>query len=361
MTQPLHTLVTHAGAFHADELMAIVLLEQFYLLRPVRVWMGDEAGLEALVRDGIRPVVPAVVLPDGREDRREPAWVVRTRSPALLTAARNQADTFVIDVGGQLDPGQLNLDHHQASMTDGWDDGTPYSSTGLVWRWLQAQGHLSSLPQAMQTEIEDTLIRPLDAHDNGVALCNEALVVEAYNRGAGNTELQAAQFDKALDFLREVLANHLHRARMKLEAQDILAEAWMMAQARKETFVILPEALPYPDGAGLLKALSEDQATLLGVPGKGNRYSLISLPGDSGRFSSKCPMPEDWGGRMDFIVDTPEGAVELAFSHKTGFMCVVKGGAVEARRVARTVVAHQPNLVDTLVPAPDAPRIKIGP
>lgn len=338
MTQPLHTLVTHAGSFHADEIMAIALLERFYLLRPVRVARNLANGAEVdLITRGSRPDFQPVATPDGVLDARQPCWIVRTRNPDLLAAARANPETFVLDVGAELDPARLNFDHHQASMTQAWPDGTPYSSTGLAWRWLKEQGHLATLSPAAQEEIELALIRPLDAHDNGVAVCNEASVVEGFNRGSENEE-QLGQFEKALGFLREVLDNTLYRCQVKLECRAILEDAWTRAQGRGEDFVVLSAPLASRDGAKILDAISSGRAQLLGVPGSGNRVSLLSLRGKDGPFSTRCPVPESWRGRLDFPVETPSGPVQIAFAHKNGFMCVVEGGRKAARLAAREIV-----------------------
>lgn len=339
MSQPLHTLVTHAGAFHSDEIMALVLLERYYLARPVVRVEPTAAELMALLTDGTVPALPKRMTDDGLEDARTPCLVVRTRSTEALAAARSNPTTFVIDVGGELEPDKLNFDHHQASMQESWPDGTPYSSTGLVWRWLREHQHLASLGEAVLDELEVALIRPLDAHDNGLALSQVAQVCEGYNRHSDQGPGQMEQFGKAWHFLGEVLDNHLYQAQMKVQAKATLRAAWEMAQRRNERHVVLEEALAYPDGTGLLAEISEGQAELLAIPGRGNRYSLISLPID-GRFTIKCPVPEQWRGLMDQAIEVDGHRIQLAFAHKTGFMCVVQGGPNDAHRMASHIVAH---------------------
>lgn len=345
MSQPLYQVVTHAGSFHSDEVMALALLKRFFFFRPLRLVDFPKATLRRLWEQGERPVLPSTFDAAGREDARAPHWVIRTRDADLLALARRHAETFVIDVGGEFDADRLNFDHHQDSMKDTWPDGTALSSTGLIWNWLKAQGHLTSLPIEIQGDLEKTLIRPLDAHDNGLTLFPLAEVCEGFNRLADSGE-QLEQFEKALSFMEGVFDNFLHLSTMKLTGRRVLEHEWAAAQRRGETFVVLKEPLAYADGTGLLREVSGGQATLLGIAGRGNRYSLISLPQKNGdRFSIKCPFPEAWRGRMDFTVDLEGRPVTLAFVHKTGFMGVVQGGPEDVRRVARGVLSEP-------VPAP---------
>lgn len=330
-------VITHAGAFHADELMAIALLERFAFTSPLRVALcWEPQDVQALIEHDRRPPVPALVDERGVQDCRQPVWVFRTRQPELLEAARARPDVFVIDVGGHYDPTALNFDHHQAEMTLTWPNGTTYSSTGLVWRWLEDTGRLSSLPDQVRSSLAERLIEPLDAHDNGVRLSPDGTAVEEYNRsGGGDPEVQLIQFEKALRLCRDRLENALHATTNRELARDVLAHAWSRASARGERFVILDEPLPGTDGTRLLHEVSGGHCLLLGLPSQSNRYSLISLPANEDRFSIICPVPESWRGRMDFSVDLGQlGSVHLAFAHKTGFMCVVEGGPKETRAVA---------------------------
>lgn len=330
------TIVTHAGAFHSDEIMALVLLEEFYLAQPLRFEALSAEQTLAVLQGGPRPALPPRLGPDGLEDHRTGCWVVRTRNAEHLEAACANPEVMVLDVGGQHDAAALNFDHHQSSMTDCWEDGTPLSSTGLVWRWLKEQGLLTIDP-GEQLELEETLIRPLDAHDNGQAEFDVAGVCEDFNRLGSDNDIQLHQFQKAMAYVREVWGNHRFKAVARAQARPVLAQAWEQAQERGERFVVLEESLAYPDGTGLLKSISNDQALLLAIPGKGSRFSVISVP-ENDRFSIRCPLPEEWRGQMDFDVELEGQPVRLAFAHKTGFMGVVQGSAQDVGRVCRHVV-----------------------
>ena len=339
MNQPRHILLTHAGAFHSDELMAFALLERFYLCRPARVAHGmTPDALMGLLTDSRFPEFEPVVGFDGRVDARSPCPIVRTRDPAALAVARAHPSVFVIDVGGVFDPSALNFDHHQANLSETWDDGTEFSSTGLVWRWLRQRGTLGlELEDDVLDELERALIKPLDAHDNGQEPCGLATVCEGYNRHPAEG---LDQFQKALRLMVDALENAVHAAETQARARRHLAAAWA-ARPLGQEYLMLREPLKASNGSQLLKEISGDEALLLGFPTNGPRYNLVSVRGDT-PFSSKCPVPAEWRGRMDFNVRTCTRTVRVAFAHKNGFMCVVEGTQKDAEALARHIVAeHQ--------------------
>ena len=333
-------LVTHSGAFHSDELMALALLQRFVVNRPVRLASGLSLGqIKSLLKGEGAPGFSSRWSADGVEDCRTPCTIVRTRDAEVLSIAKQSTSTWVLDVGGEYNPQQLNFDHHQDSMREQWEDGTPYSCAGLVWRWIMdqgaAQGELS--PEVAQ-DVGLSLIRGLDSHDNGVLPFPEAIACEGYNRNQVDETIAAEQFEKALAFMSDVLDNAIHQARAKVGARQVLQRAWEQ-RSPGQRYVVLESAMDYPDGTGLLKEVSNGEALLLGLPGKSNRYNLISTSLEN-RFESACPVPEAWRGKMDFLVQDDLGDVSIAFAHKTGFMCVVEGGPSEAVRVARMVLAE---------------------
>lgn len=96
----MYSVYTHAQQFHVDELMAIALLDKYFL--------------------------------DGKYD----LYRINRDSPLILDAQRD-IHSFVIDFGFIYDPYMLNFDHHQNDESLCWEDGTLYSSCGLVWSWLK--------------------------------------------------------------------------------------------------------------------------------------------------------------------------------------------------------------------------------
>lgn len=337
MSQSLYSIVTHSGSFHADEIMAVALLERFYLLRPVRVSIDDDFDTQVSWING--SVVPqnSTWSADGVEDSRTPVMLMRSRDARLLKEAKASATTFVLDVGGELNEGLLNFDHHQKSMKKTWPDGTPLSSTGLVWLWLKENNHLQ-LANEIIAELEEKIIKPLDAHDNGVAVSPIASHMAGYNRDSEDPAQQNHQFNQAKTLIKDTLENALYSAQMKLEATRVISQQWEKAKKHGDTHVLLSRPLEYKDCAGLLKSISKDQADMIIIPGLGNRFSVISLSKDVA-FSIKSPCPSDWRGKSDFHTNIDGKSVMIRFAHKSGFMCVVEGSHKDAQKVARHIIA----------------------
>ena len=349
-------IVTHAGSFHADELMAVALLEKFMFPQGVYVHINPEEEQVKSWLEGVTPPSPSVFFPDGTQDCRTKVAVVRTRTASLLKKATQNSDVFVIDVGGIHNDSALNFDHHQKSMKETWEDGSPLSSTGLVWRYLKTN-NLLHLPVSVMEDVELRLIKPLDAHDNGLATFPLSSIVASFNRETQDGSLQDEQFTKALALMKESLENALFSAELKHEATQVLTTQWQKAQKNHDTVVLLQKHIPYHDCAGLLKNISQNQADMIVIPGQGNRFSVISLGLDE-PFSIKVPCPASWRGQMDFTQKIKGKDITIKFAHKTGFMCVVEGTHQDALEVGRFIVSQNK---PSSKPQSSKPQVRKGP
>lgn len=339
-------IITHAGSFHADEVMACALLEKFLFHQglSVTIDLPQEEALSLLQNEKAYQT-PTRFFPDGTEDCRQKIPVIRTRDAKLLEVANKNPNCFVIDVGGNRSDKMLNFDHHQKSMKETWNDEnkTPLSSTGLVWLYLKNNAYLDHISSDVLQEVEDRLIKPLDQHDNGLSVYPWASIVGSYNRDTKNTKLVDEQFIKVLNLAHEQFDNVFHTAQLKIEATLALNKAWETAKRKNDTVVLLPRDIAYHDCAGLLKTISNDEANILVIPGSGNRFSVVSLP-IKDPFSIKCPMPQSWRGKMNFSVPLNNKKIPVKFAHKTGFMCVVEGSAHDALSVGREVIKNNLSL-----------------
>ena len=264
--------------------------------------------------------------------------------------ARSNPTVMVLDVGADFDSNLLNFDHHQDSMRETWEDGTPFSSAGLVWRWLRTKGVLEPvLGEELADVIEHELIRPLDKQDNGIEIFEPAMVLDLYNRSG----LQSAQFKKASQFLEDYIDNKIYHLSEDLACEMELRKAWQLRQ-KDSRYIVLNEKLPGNRATDLLKKVSADEALLMISPRSVEKgiYSLTSMSKEE-MFSVKCPFPEEWCGHNNLMVNIKGQNVHLDFVHKNGFIGIVRGGPEAAKLVADYVIEHNLELgiIQPLLPA----------
>lgn len=123
---------THNGVFHSDEVVACAIL---------------------------------CLLNKGKEIQ-----IIRTRDDSIL----NQCH-ICVDIGGR------NFDHHQPNFNSTRDNGIPYASAGLVWKYYGEKlvfnymnynpyfcKHTNLIP-AILKKIDDKIISSVDCEDNGIS------------------------------------------------------------------------------------------------------------------------------------------------------------------------------------------------
>lgn len=187
----ISTVITHDGIFHADEVTAVALIK---LLNP---------EIE----------------------------VIRSRDKSVIPLGKDDANTIVLDTGGELNPAKLCFDHHQ--------DLSLRSSAGLIWETFrneifQSQG----ITEQAQIEYMFSKINPFvsaiddwDTNGNGVIQLWKKLSVElknfnhyslliaSFNRNMTDATEQMSQFTLAVNFATEMLKNQFYSANKSFEAE----------------------------------------------------------------------------------------------------------------------------------------------
>ena len=166
-------VVTHNRAFHIDELFAISLLHIFY-------FKGADYKL------------------------------IRTRDKQILEQYKKDSNVFVVDVGFEYNQSMKNFDHHQNTLKVTWNDGTPYSSCGLVWKFLKENNFLSMNQQTIDF-VEKKIIKPIDLQDNGKGSFSEGFLFNLYNRNHEDDKVLDKQFNKALKSAIHFLQNFIFK------------------------------------------------------------------------------------------------------------------------------------------------------
>ena len=119
-------LITHNGSFHSDDVFACATL----------CLMLEKKG--------------------------EQFDIIRTRDNEII-----RTGDYVFDLGNMYDEEKNRFDHHQIGGAGGRENGIEYSSFGLVWKKFGAEICES---QKVADMIDNKLVAPVDAFDNGIDL-----------------------------------------------------------------------------------------------------------------------------------------------------------------------------------------------
>ena len=166
----MFNVVTHHRHFHNDEVMAIALLEVFFL--------------------------------------KENYNLIRTRDKNIISKHQKLDNSFVIDVGFQYNENALNFDHHQNNMSLAWEDGTPFSSCGLIWKFLKENGHLKNkISNQKVFFFEELVIKNIDKQDNGIGHWADGVFISMYNRNHHDNKIMDKQFKRAVAASKDYILN----------------------------------------------------------------------------------------------------------------------------------------------------------
>ena len=138
----VETIETHSGRFHLDEMLAIAVLKDLFHNKAYRLLTSAELAVAQNEED-------TAAVREKRERRMLGPYGARginylrrrifdssdPRATEVLEEARNDLHRLLLDKGHDLNPGKLNIDHHQG--------GVSRSTAGLVWSlygeaWLRS-------------------------------------------------------------------------------------------------------------------------------------------------------------------------------------------------------------------------------
>lgn len=285
----MKTLVTHNGTFHADDVFAVATF-----------LMANNSDNE---------------------------WqVVRSRDDDVI----KKADA-VIDVGGVYDIATLRFDHHQAGGAGIRANGIPYASFGLVWNIF---GDMITMDKGLKDEIENKLVLPIDANDNGIKLANNLIedvyvyeistLVADFNvtwkeesvSDDGRDKKRYENFMYLVSVATKLIERIIVRARDKYEAKKFVVDAYDNATDKR--LIILDGYYPWQD---VLVNLPEP---LFVVFPNGDHWTLKTVSKEKGSFESRKQLPESWAGLRDKELAEVTGVPDAYFCHNARFIANTK-------------------------------------
>lgn len=272
--------VTHGGIFHADEVMATVILGKVF----------------------------------------EDLKVLRTFSvPNILNP-----DVIVYDIGG----GQY--DHHQKGGNGARENGVLYSSCGLIWRDFGHKLVADTVnPELVWSLVDHDLIQGIDAIDNGIKLKTNPCIpqcmtlsraISGFNPRWDSNEDADEAFLKAVAFAEVVFDNVLADATSKAKAKAIVDEAIARSNGK---IMILDRFVPWQDCIFSSKNPKAPEIQFVVFPSNRGGYNWQCVPVSLGSFFQRKAVPSEWKGLNGSSLQEVTGIATATFCHPAGFI----GGA----------------------------------
>ncbi|WP_246941610.1 MYG1 family protein [Bacillus pinisoli] len=270
---------THSGSFHADDVIAFVILDGLY----------------------------------------GPLELVRSRDEEELSNC-----DLIFDVGGG------KYDHH-TNNKEYRENGIPYAAAGLVWRdfgklLLEKKGFDATSINRVFTYIDEQYIQGLDAIDNGVRFTREIIVpdltsdIQRFNPRWNKPADENEQFLKAVEYAKISFYNLLDDQLSRLAAVDIIKEAYK-ARERKE-LLVLEQHCPWQGTLLDLDRDGEVKFVIYKDPRKG--YLIQVVPVGRNTFEARKDLPEQWAGKEADELNRMIGIEDAIFAHPARFIAGAK-------------------------------------
>jgi len=279
-----------------------------------------------------------------------------TAMPILRT--RNQVEidkaSVVVDVGGTYEPEKHRYDHHQRSFTDIYCEkyeGIKLSSAGLVFKHFGSAvvealcGPLEpKASAAILAKTYDTLIRELDALDNGVQVADEPRYRICTHLGARVGRLNPGWQEAS----SPEMENTRFKQAMQLAAQELCdvvggyCSNWLPARAIVEgalaqccevhpsgEIMKLPRFCPWQEHLFDLEEETSREPLTKYVIFADSRagWRVQAVPKTRGSFENRLSLPQAWCGLRDAELSELSGISGCVFVHANGF---IGGNASEA-------------------------------
>ena len=269
--------VTHAGLFHADEVMATVILSRIREVRLCRV----------------------LRVPEGLSE-----------------------DVLIYDIG------MGKYDHHQKGGNGARESGVRYAACGLIWRDFGQAVIEAAAPDlgaedraAVWSRLDRELISRIDAADNGEAPREDPTALAALISGCNPAWDQDTESDDA--FLEAVsLAEIVFRHALGNAASAVRAERQVRRALDRSTppILVLDRFMPWRETVFAREAETGERYHYVVFPAVRGGFNCQCVPRQDDLFCPRLPFPESWRGLRDAQLQKITGVEDALFCHPAGFL-----------------------------------------
>ena len=279
-------LLTHAGIFHPDEVMATAIID---ILNS-----GEVVGLYRTFK------VPS------------------------------DFKGIVYDIGGG------EFDHHQKGGNGIRPNGIPYASCGLIWNKF-AESIIGTLCPSLcdddiisiKNAVDSAILTGIDARDNGVFNCGEQYnsftisdTISGFNPEWDSEKSSDHCFIEAVSFAKNILMRFISRQVSIIKARHIVLDA---IDASEDGIMILSKFVPW-QGTLLKEEGKAEEIKFCIFPSNRGGYNVQTIPIEIRSNEHRCDFPKEWWGDHE-----KSGINECTFIHNSGFMaaCDTLESAIE--------------------------------
>jgi uncharacterized UPF0160 family protein len=273
-------VVTHHGTFHADEIIAIAVLEELF----------------------------------GEVD------IVRTRDEKLFEGA-----DFVVDVGGG------EFDHH-TNDKEYRDNDIPYASAGLIWRefgedLIRMHGvNEDNEVRTIFNVIDNSFMQGLDAIDNGVRFQQDipvpdlSMIIKSFNPNWNSNDSEEKCFKDALALAKTVFRNVFHGQLAVYDAKKAIREAYNNREQKE--LLILERSAPWQQA--LMEIDKKQEVLFVVFPDNHEGYRIQAVRKKLHSFDARKDLPRKWAGLEGQKLNEIIGIDDAIFCHPARFIAGAK-------------------------------------
>ena len=251
--------------------------------------------------------------------------IIRTRDPKIF-----QTGDYVYDVGGENISEKNLFDHHQKGGAGSRPNGIPYASFGLVWK---TYGEQICGSKEVADKIDEKLVQPIDASDNGIDLCKftgevKPLFFQDIFYSFKPSWKEDQDIDKAfmqvLPLAIKILKREIIKTRDDLEAYSYVENIYNKTENKK--LIVLDKN--YPWGENLV---THSEPLLAVYPRVDGKWGVGTVPKILGSYERRLDLPESWAGKRDKELVEITGVADAVFCHNGRFMVVAgsRAGAIK--------------------------------
>ncbi|KAJ3024894.1 UNVERIFIED_CONTAM: hypothetical protein HDU68_007678 [Siphonaria sp. JEL0065] len=303
------SIITHSGTFHADETLAVFMLQ--------------------------------------KTSQFKNATVTRTRDEAVIASG-----SVVVDVGGIYDASNNRFDHHQRGFEETFDfkHAIKLSSAGLVYKHFgrEVVANILNWPltdvrlELVYQKTYDDFIEGFDGVDNGVSqypsdlrpkyrdgtsISSRVSKLNPWWNQESNENILLEAFFKAVELTGTEFTERVrYTALAWLPAREIV-EAGLNSRTKVHPsgkIIAFDQFCPWKEHLHLLEEeqnIKGESAPLYIIyPDESKKWRIQAVPQTPESFVSRKALPEVWRGIRDAALSDLSGIPGCIFVHASGFI-----------------------------------------